>query len=40
MTRLSHKKKYCIMNMLEDVSGEAQAVDYKPFEILTIAEKL
>ena len=38
--RLDLKKKYCIMNMLEDVSGEAQAVDYKPFEILTIAEKL
>lgn len=38
--RLDLKKKYCIMNMLEDVLGEAQAVDYKPFEILTIAEKL
>ena len=37
---LDLKKKYCIMNMLEDITGEADNIEYRPFEIITIAEKL
>jgi len=28
------------MNLLEDVTGETDTMEYKPFEILTVAVKL
>ena len=38
---LDLKKKYCIMNMLEDITGgETDSIDFRPFEIITIAEKI
>ena len=38
---LDLKKKYCIMNMLEDITdGETDRIDFRPFEIITIAEKI
>lgn len=33
-------KKMQILNMLEDIEGEAQTVEYAPFEIITLGEEI
>ena len=38
--RLKLGKPYYLMNLLEDVIGETDVIDYRPFEIITIAEKI
>ncbi len=37
--RINLGKNYAVMNLLEDVTGETDTVDYSTFEIITIAEK-